>query len=82
MCRGEQLLLLALLKALPLKSSRLDPHPDQPPEVTGSYATEKLFPLVRKNCCFSSWLFIFSLLLISCPVPKGQCFSSLGEHPL
>lgn len=38
-CRG-QLLLLVLLKALPFKSIRLDPHPAWSPEVTGSYATE------------------------------------------
>lgn len=36
MCCGEQLLLLALLEALPLKSIRVDP---QSPEITGNYAT-------------------------------------------
>lgn len=46
-CCREQLLLLALLKVLPLKSIRLDPHPDQSPEVTGTCATEKLLSLTR-----------------------------------
>lgn len=47
MCCREQPLLLALLKALPLKSIRLDPHSDQSPELTGTCATEKLFSLAR-----------------------------------